>query len=124
LITQHKGEMIYALNFVNLFKAEIHLKTQNPDKYKEYNFVFSNALQSLNDLASKIENTYNHELNKTITILTFGILFLTFPIMVDAILKVLGIFNIEINTTIELLILGFFFFYLTLFVWLYRNKFF
>lgn len=87
LITQSEGEMIYALNFVNLFKAEIRLKTQNPEKDKEYNFVFSNALQSLNVLASNGYNYLNYKYNylnySTTMILTYAIFLLTFEMAIN-----------------------------------------
>lgn len=96
LITQSRGEMIYALNFVNLFKKDI-----SEDKEKEYKFVFSNALQSLNVLADKIEKEYDYKLNHTIAILTYGILLLTTPITIDAILNV---FEPKVGIIISLII--------------------
>lgn len=97
LIVLAKGEMIYASRFVKLFK-------ENIEDHEAHHFVFSNALQSINILANEIESVYTHELNNILTKLTIAILFLTFPIAIDAIFgsseQLLKVFNIEIPADI------------------------
>ncbi len=103
LIVAAKGEMTYASSFVNLFKTNI-------ENHEGYHFVFSNALQSINILANEIESAYTHELNIILTALTMAIVFLTFPIAIDAIFGsseyLLKVFNIELSITfLELVVL-------------------
>ncbi len=102
LIATAEGEMTYASRFVNLFK-------ENIENHEAYSFVFSNALQSINILANKIESIYTARLSAStvklthlitgfsaettklthlITGFTLAIVALTVSISIDAVFKI------------------------------------
>ncbi len=111
LIVASKGEMTYASYFINLFKEDV-------ENHEARSFVFSNALQSINILANKIEVAYTAglstettKLTHLITRLTLAIVALTAPISIDAVFKIsehtLAIIQEHIKTQIILDIINF-----------------
>lgn len=60
LITKAKGEMLYALSFINLFKSDI-------DNSQSLNFIFSNAHASIEVLSKEIEVYYSSKTNEQMT---------------------------------------------------------
>lgn len=70
LLAKAKGEMLYALNFTNLFKT-------TKDSLNLRVFTFSNAYNSIDVLSRRIEAERNSFFNTTMVWLTIGIFALT-----------------------------------------------
>lgn len=70
-----KGEMLYALNFINLFKS-----TEAELEPKE--FIFSNAYTSIEVLSKRIETKHSSRFNTIMVWFTIGIFLLTVFIMI------------------------------------------
>lgn len=81
-----KGEMIYALSFIELFKDS------QPDlNLERYRFTYSNTIQAIDILAKDLEFDYSADvskkifyLNRILTVFTIFIGVITFIIAVDA----------------------------------------
>lgn len=93
LTTKAEGEMLYALNFIKLFKNEI----DNPEQQES---LFSNAYSAINVLVKKLElhhssllNTIMAWLSVIITALTFFIAILTIGLLYCEVIQLLALSN-------------------------------
>jgi hypothetical protein len=68
---QAKGEMLYAIMFINLF-----LEKTNAD-YEKYSFIFNNAYNSISALSNEISQMLQDYSNRLMLILTFLLVILT-----------------------------------------------
>lgn len=84
VIKEAKGEMTYAISFIELFKGEIN-------NYNEYHFSYLNAIRAIDILARDIELHYTSYNDKKTTAMTCAILFVTFIIGIDAICGIINI---------------------------------